>query len=220
MDDAAMKPMALTALALLIASSAGAPASAAGVEGRYRLVGEQDVASELLLTGDGRFAYGLAAGALDEQAEGRWTSDGKVVKLTTEPTPKPAEFTVATAARTSEAPLRLRVTSPDGHGIAGVDFVIGFDSGPPTGGYTQEYGWTMEQEERRLPQWIELSVPMYSLKSQRFPIDATRANDLGFVLIPNDLGTVDFEELPLIIEPDRLVMQRYGGSLTYVLQEK
>lgn len=53
----------LAALALLLAH----PAPAAGLEGRYRAVGETDVASELILQPDGRFRYALSAGALDER---------------------------------------------------------------------------------------------------------------------------------------------------------
>ena len=204
---------------LLLLLFAGNAAAASPPVGRYRLVGEHDVASELELRDDGRFAYALAAGALDERAEGRWTSDGTTVRLTTEPKPRPAVFTAGAARKTAEVPLTLKVTSPDGHGIAGVDLRVGFAAGPPVESYTQEYGWSLGPDEKRTPVWLELSIPMYGLASPRFPIAAAAANDLTFVLTPNDLGIVDFEGLPLTIGSGQLLMRRYGTTLTYVKEE-
>lgn len=200
-------------LALLILF--GGPAGAQSPVGRYRLVGEHDVASQLEIRADGGFSYMLAAGALDEQAEGRWTSDGKVVRLNTIPKPKPAEFSAGSVAHTDEGPFRLKVNAPNGHGIAGVDLRIGFDSGDPIESYTQEYGWGLPSDEKRSPRWVELGLAMYNIGWKRFEIDTVKGNDLVFVFTPNDLGTVDFENLPLDIQDGRLVMHRYGGTLTY-----
>jgi hypothetical protein len=205
-------------LILLLASAAGCAAAEPPV-GRYRLAGEPDVASQLILKEDGRFAYMLAAGALDEHAEGRWTRDGNVVKLTTQPTPKGPEFTVVSAATTKEVPLKLRVTWPNGHGVAGVDLRVGFDNGEPVESYTQEYGWTLTGKEKRIPRWVEFAVPMHALASARIPIDVAKANDLTFVLVPNDLGVADFRDLRLDIGDKRLIMHRYGAELTYMAEE-
>lgn len=183
--------------------------------GRYRLVGEHDVASQLEIRADGGFSYMLAAGALDEQAEGRWTSDGKVVRLNTMPKPKPAEFSAGSVARTDESPFRLKVSAPNGRGIAGIDLRIGFDTGDPIESYTQEYGWSLPSGEDRSPRWVEIGLAMYNVGWKRFEVDMAKGNDLIFVFTPNDLGTVDFENLPLDIEQGRLVMHRYGGTLIY-----
>jgi hypothetical protein len=203
---------------MMLAGSATAAARAP--EGRYRLAGSPDVASELILTADGHFAYGLSAGALDEHAEGLWTSDGTTVKLTTAPKPKPAEFSLKEATRTAQSRLHLRVTWPDGRGIAGVDFIIGFGEGEPLADYTQEYGWDLSPDELRTPRFVEFAIPMYQLKSQRFTLRPGDADNLTFVITPNDLGVVDFEQLPLAIGKDRLLMHRYGEILTYILQDK
>lgn len=213
-DDRVMKAIWTAAMIALLATPSGTVAKSPA--GHYRLVGEQDVASELVLNQDGRFIYFLAAGALDEHAEGRWASDGRTVKLTTEPKPTPATFRAGTAAPTTEVPLRIRVAWPDGRGIAGVDLVILFDSGPPVMDYTQEDGWSLSSDEKRRPRRIELALPIYALNPQGFAIDPATANDLTFVIEPNDLGVVDFQETPLTIGTGRLVMHRYGGTLTYV----
>lgn len=162
--------------------------------GRYRVAEGPDVAGGLELKPDGRFAYVLIAGALDEQAQGSWREDGEVVLLTTEPTPRPPAFAPAPAASdAAQGPLRLSVVWPNGTGIALVDFRIGFDAGEPLEGYTQDDGWEAPEDERRQPRWIELAVPMHGLISPRFEV-APGQRALRFVLTPNDLGVVDFRQ--------------------------
>jgi hypothetical protein len=179
------------------------------------LRGEPDVASELLIRPDGSFSYFLAAGALDEQAQGRWRREGGSIFLTTEPKPVPAAISAGGAALSDSAPFTLRVVWPDGRGIAGVDLRMGFAEGGVVDDYTQEDGWSLPSGDRRRPAWVELSVPMHGLASPRFPIDPARANDLTFVLTPNDLGKVDFQDLRLDLDPGRLLMRRGGGTLRY-----
>ena len=203
------------ALLLLLAAGSGVAAKERSPAGDYRLVGEQDVASGFRLKADGHFQYFLIAGALDERAEGRWSAAGGVVALVTEPKPTPPSFRPVEPARTDAAALTVRVGSPEGRGIAGVDLRIGFDEGGPIDSYTQEDGWTLPAEEKRTPRWIELSVPMHGLASPRFPIDLAAGNALAFTLIPNDLGVIDFEGVTVRIEKKALVVERGGGRLRY-----
>lgn len=201
---------------LLLFGSAIAPA--APPSGHYRLVGVHDAASELILYPDGRFEYALAYGALDEQAKGHWTREGNTIHLTTEPKPKPALFSAGPAEAVAGAPFTIKVTSPDGRGLAGVDFRLTFDSGDPIASYTQEYGWSLDPNDKRTPRSITFAMPMYGLESQSFPVDVTRANQLTFILTPNDLGTIDFEDLPLAIVKEGVIMHRGSADLTYVAQ--
>jgi hypothetical protein len=204
---------------LLLMSTAPGVAFAAPQDERYRLVGEPDVASEFILHADGRFDYFLSAGALDEMAQGRWTREGNIIRLTTVPKPKPPEFTLQAVDKTGDAPLTVRVTWPDGRGIAGVDLMVTFDTGDPVTSYTQEYGWSLDAAEKRVPQSIILAVPMHGLQSQPFAIDAGKANSLSFILTPNDLGLVNFDDVSVTIEADRLVVHRGGGDLSYMLEQ-
>lgn len=205
-----MQSLRLALLVLLAAASTAA--SGAPPAQRYRLVGQPDVASELILHPDGRFQYFLAAGALDEHAEGRWTRDGKIIRLTTMPRPRPAAFSAGSAGLDPGAPFTVKVTWPDGRGIAGVDLPITFDRGDPAEGYTQEYGWSIDPAETRTPRTIMFAVQMHGLRSQPFPVDPARANRLTFILTPNDLGTVDFDNLPLTVTKDRVIMPRGAPS--------
>ena len=202
-------------LVLLFALASGAAAKERSPAGEYRLVGEQDVASGLRLQPDGRFQYFLIAGALDEKAEGRWSATGRSIVLVTEPKPTPPTFRQAEPRRTDSAPLTIQVGSPEGRGIAGVDLRIGFDEGEPIDSYTQEDGWSLPAEERRIPRWIELAVPMHGLASPRFPIDLAAGNALAFILIPNDLGVLDFDGVAVRVEKKALIVGRGGGRLRY-----
>jgi hypothetical protein len=193
-----------------------APAEAErGPAGAYRLVGEQDVASGLRLGPDGRFQYFLSAGALDEQAEGRWQQRGGAIVLVTEPKPVPPAFERTSSAKTMAAPLKVRVSWPGGGGIAGVDLRIGLDDGAVLDGYTQEDGWSLPAAERRLPLWIELAVPMHAARSSRFPIDLKTGNALTFTLTPNDLGVFDFGGVRVEAAGKALIVHRDGARLRF-----
>ncbi len=143
-----MRRMMVLMAALLVAAPAFAKSDIAG---HYRFRDGPDVAADLILTPDGRFEYGLAAGALDERASGRWVeADGKVT-LHTEPKPKPPAFSVGPQGKSDSGAFTLKVTWPNGRGIAGIDFKLGFDSGEPLMDYTQDYGWTQPADDKRVP---------------------------------------------------------------------
>jgi hypothetical protein len=152
--------VAASLLLILLPSPALATDPAIGL---YRAAEGPELASHLQLSADGRFRYELAYGALDEQAKGRWHREKEAILLFTEPRPKPPEFRADAMTATGDAPLSLTVSWPNGDGIAGVDFKIGFDSGDPVEGYTQYYGWTLDPSDKRRPSWIELSEPMHRM---------------------------------------------------------
>ena len=183
--------------------------------GRYRIQGGPDVASELILSADGRFQYFLSAGSLDEEAQGAWKVEGDALKLTTIPKPVPAVFSMGPSSFVKDRSLDLHVTNPAGRGLASVHFILGFETGHPITGYTQDYGWSMDPQEKRTPRWIELTVPIFGLRSNRFPIDLAKGNRLTFILTPNDLGTVDFEDVQIDIEPRRLIVHRGDALIRY-----
>lgn len=206
---------AVCALALVGSAALGEPPSV----GKYRLSGGPDVFGELVLKSDGGFQYVLGAGALDEHAEGRWVLNNAMVRLYTTPRPKAATFAAGLHSVTTEGPLKLLVNWPNGSGIAGVNFTIGFDSGEPEVGYTQDYGWTMSRDDHRIPRWVELAEPIHGITSPRFAIDLRAGNVLTYVLTPNDLGTADFDGTLLERVGDRLVMHQRLGDLTFVQAE-
>lgn len=209
------------ALALAALFPAGAASAQADMPGRYRLAEGPDVAGELLLTADGRFRYALAAGALDERAEGSWRQVEGRACLFTEPTPKPPEFAKAPlVAMTDPDDVRtvptLLVTWPDGTGVAGIDFRIGFDRGEPIESYVQEYGWTLPEDERRRPLWAEFSESMFGIAPRRFDLAENDGGKLHVTLIPNDIGVVDFAGACLEPVGERVILHRREGTMRFV----
>jgi hypothetical protein len=202
---------AITLCAALLSApvSAGAPGP-----GQYRVSEGPDVAGGLEIGANHKFRYVLAAGALDEHAEGSWYRVGAKICLRTEPRPVPAQFSLVPAEAAQEH--TLLVTWPNGNGLAGVDFRIGFDSGEPLTGYTQYYGWSMPQDDARAPRWIELAVPMHRLMSQRIALDGRKS--IRIVLTPHDLGTVDFQGACLEAQGDAYVLHREGGEMRLTKQ--
>jgi hypothetical protein len=201
---------------LLAALLLAAPAMPDPV-GRYRLREGPDVVSELVIRRDGTFQYGLIAGALDENAGGSWRRAGMGILLTTRPKPGPPSFAAGPARHTEETPLRLHVTWPDGRDAVGTDLRIEFESGPPLVTYVGgPDAWSMPAGETRRPVAVTLALGMFGFASPRFAIDVAKANELTFVITPHDLGTVDFEALPLDVEPGVLVMHRGRAAMRYL----
>ncbi len=195
----------------------GAPAFAVDCPtGEFRANAGPDTASGLEIREDGHFRYFLNEGAVDEHAEGRWTCDKGVVLLTTEPTPKPAEFRLETVSQTSEAPFEVSVTGSNGRGIAGVDFKLEFDRGEPITAYTQEYGWTTDDLDGRTPVRIQFSEPFYGTVSPVFPLPTGKNLKVHVVLEPNDMGVAAFDRTPVTSEDGKFVLHWRGGKLPYV----
>ncbi|MFT4027559.1 MAG: hypothetical protein QM676_12265 [Novosphingobium sp.] len=211
--------MTLRALPIIAALIAAAPAAAQDLAGRYRLADGPDVAGALELGKDGTFGYELAAGALDERAQGTWEmqdgADRPRACLTTRPTPTPPEFQPAEPISGDGSTIRVTwPPRPDGtlRGIAGIDFTIGFDSGDPLTGYTQEDGWSMPPEERRIPRWIELIEPIHRITMARTPLHGR----FRAVLMPNDLGVVNFQDACFEAGEDGLfVLHRKEGDMKF-----
>ena len=200
--------------AVLIAAPAAAQDSP--FVGEYSLAEGPDVGGGLLIRNDGRFQYMLAAGALDEQAEGRWEVRGDMVCLTTDPKPVPPAMEKGAPIEVEGAVPTLLVTWPNGKGIPGVDFTICFDSGDPTEDYTQVYGWTMPEDDERIPRWIEVREPIYGITAPRYELTEADGGKLRVIIVPNDIGVVNFEGACAEKTERGLTLHRAEGDMRFV----
>lgn len=205
-------PIAAIAAALITAPVA---AQDSHFVGEYSLAEGPDVGGGLLIRNDGRFQYMLAAGALDEQAEGRWEMRGDMVCLTTDPKPVPPAFEKSALIEVEGAIPTLLVTWPNGEGVAGVDFTIGFDSGDPAEDYTQYYGWTMPENDKRIPRWIEVREPIYGITAPRYELTEADGGKLRVTIIPNDMGVVNFEGACAEKTERGLTLHRAEGDMRF-----
>jgi hypothetical protein len=210
-------PAFAACLALTLGFGVFPAVAMAGPAGLYRS-NQMEVAGELNLREDGSFTYALSAGALDELSQGRWKAEGNTVTLTTDPLPKPAQFSTGPsliAKEGDEEPLPyLYVSLPGGRGLAGIDFTITCRDGGRIDAYTQSNGWSPDGAVCDTPQWIELSEPIHGIFSERFSI-APGATALHFVLIPNDIGIIDLTGATAVIEGDRLTLSRNPGVISF-----
>ena len=203
------------ALAIMLAFLAAPAAAQADLAGRYRLDEGPDAAGQLVLQDDGRFYYAMSVGALDEGAQGRWESkDGKAC-LQTVPKPVPPVFSRISAGTARERTATLQVVWPDGEGVAGVNFTLGFDDGEPIRSYTQQDGWSMPAQEPRQPRWVEVGIPMYGIASPRFAFEAADSGRLRILLTPNDMGVVDFGGACLEAKDGRFILHRKEGEMRF-----
>ena len=198
----------------LTASPAGAQDSP--FVGEYSLSEGPDVGGGLLIRSDGRFQYMLAAGALDERAEGRWDACDERICLTTDPRPVLPVMEKGPLIEVDGAVPTLLVTWPNGEAIPGVDFTIGFDSGDAAENYTQYDGWTMPEGDARIPRWIELREPIYGITAPRYELTDADGGKLRVVIVPNDIGVVDFNGACAERTERGLTLHRAGGDMRFV----
>lgn len=206
--------------ALLLLIWPGAAQAQRVAPGLYRAAEGPDLAAHLLIRADGHFQYILATGALDEQAAGIWKRVGDDIALYTEPTPTPPRFTFDGMATEGTAPFALRVRWPNGGGIAGIDFRLGFADGAVVKGYTQEDGWTLASSDHGRPIWVDLLDPIHAIASPRFAIPDGKANLLRVTFLPNDLGTVDFQGARLGFAQGTLILHREQGDMRFIPEEE
>lgn len=76
---------AAASIALLLATVAGIAQAEDDLAGHYYFGGVREVGSELRLMPNGRFQWYLSYGAMDQQAEGAWTREGRQVVLQADP---------------------------------------------------------------------------------------------------------------------------------------
>src|SRR3546814_277543 len=206
-------PIASIAAALI---AAPAPAQDSPFVGEYAIAEGPDAGGGLLIRGDGRFQYYFVAGAFDERAEGRWEMRGAMICLTTDPKPVPPAMKKGPLIKTEGKIPTLFVTWPNGEGVAGVDFVIGFDSGAPAEDYTQYDGWTMPEGDTRLPRWVGLREPIYGITAPRYELTEADGGRLRVIIEPNDIGVADFDGACAEKTERGLTLLRGEGSMRFV----
>ncbi|SEH18726.1 hypothetical protein SAMN05428974_2964 [Sphingopyxis sp. YR583] len=184
--------------------------------GEYGLAEGPDVGGGLLIRNDGRFQYFLAAGALDERAEGGWEMRSERICLTTDPKPVPPAMKKGPPIEVEGAVPTLLVTWPNGKGIPGVDFTIGFDSGDPIEDYTQVYGWTMPEDDKRIPRWVEVREAIYDITAPRYELTGADEGKLRVIIVPNDIGVVDFDGTCADKTERGLTLHRGEGDMRFV----
>jgi hypothetical protein len=196
-------------LPLLLAMAT--PADLVGVYDGHQM----EIAAGLELRADGRFRYGLAYGALDEEAEGSWTVEGDHVLLTTEPAVVPARFTLSEQKPAASGAVEVAIVDTKGRTLPNIDIAVTYAEGDPDIVQSREEPVDIPFDAARPPRAILLAVPVFDVESDPFPIDAAKGTGFTFRFEPNGLGTADFQRTPLAIEKGALVLPRFDRTLRF-----
>lgn len=199
-------------LSMLLFAIAPAQPAIAGLYQAHQM----EVGAALELQKNHRFRYQLDYGAVSEQAEGDWTFDGKSVRLTTRPKPKPPSFELVRDDPAPQGEVTVAI-EPPGFGAEGyrVDAIgteaVSGEKGLVT---TDDHG-RVEAGAHKLSA-IEPLVPVYATPGGRFALSLDRGHRLLLRFHANDLGHAAFEQEPLSFTPQGLVLNRYETQIRFI----
>ena len=198
----------MLALVPVLLALAPAPSNLPGIYRSQQI----EVAAALELTAAGRFRYALDYGAVSEQAEGKWTSDGKSVRLTSVPMPKPPGFEIVRDDPAPPGELWVQFENP------------GFEWGGPlemlvtVQGQTtlvrtapDDHGRVDLGQGRVLA--IQPLIPVYEEFGPPLKLAGDRGHRLTIRFLRNDLGKARFSNQPLVIDSDGLLLKRYDTTI-------
>jgi hypothetical protein len=198
----------------MIAAAASLLAPALTVAGLYQ-AHQMEVGAALDLRPDGHFRYQLDYGAVSEHAEGDWSFDGKTVRLTTRPAPKPPGFELV---RDDPAPAGELAMSlePPGFGEGYRLDAIGTDAATGEAGrVTSDEQGRVEAGRHKLSA-VDPLVPVYGIVGGHFPLSSDRGHRLLLRFHANDLGTAAFDGEPLSLTDGGLVLNRYESEIRFI----
>lgn len=212
---AGMKLMGLLAVLMAVPGQAQQQPVADPWAGDY-VMSQMELVAQLRLNPDGTFLYGLTVGSLDERGQGSWRVEGGRVILTSDPRPKAPEVAPGPVTDGGTGPFAIRVTTPKGRELVGIDFRIDFTDGGSMTGSSNAGPWTLDAEEQaRIPRAITFEMQQYRLNSGPFPLDPKPGRTATFILTANDFGVADLTGSYAVREGGKLVLQRPEGKMEF-----
>ena len=176
---------------------------------------QMEVGAALELRKDGHFRYQLDYGAVSEQAEGDWTFDGKMVRLTSGPMPKEPSFELVRDDPAPSGELVMTLEPPGfGEGYRLEAIAIDAASGEKGLVSTGEDG-RVEAGGHKLAS-IDPLVPVYGTTGGHFPLSGDRGHRLLLRFHANDLGKAALRGEPLMLNSGDLLLNRYDAEIRFV----
>jgi hypothetical protein len=202
--------MMIQLLTLLLA----APTPPSAVAGAYE-IHQMEMGGGLELRPDGHFRYALAYGAVDEEGQGDWTFDGKTVRLTSNPMPKAAEFTLVRDDPAPKGELWISVEKAGFNWDGGIEAIASAQG-------IREQGLVRTDSEGRVDSGgrtltaIDPLVPIFGTPAGHFALSPERGHRLLLKFHANDLGEAAFRNEPLELKDGALVMTRYDSEIRFL----
>lgn len=209
-----MLALAFAALALCAAAPEPVP-----VEGLY--VGHiMETATALEIQPGGRFRWMLSVGALDLESDGLWTrrEDGSLL-LNTDPPIVPPRVELVGTGRDRSGGVLVRIPDERGETPYFLDAEAEYADGTRRIADFQQGEHRFPKERNRRIVAVRVVSPIFGIASDRYPVSPETGNLLTFRFIPNQLGRVDFHDLPVRVEPKALSFTWSGTDLRYEREE-
>ena len=209
--------------ATLLAAAPGVAASSAVSQGPtdagQALVGTYDggqseIAAGLELRADHRFRYGLSYGALDEEAEGRWTVADGAVLLTSDPV-TPPRFVPVEEHGTPDGRLVVKLDLPEGMSGQYFRAEVRLADGTTVDRQLSEEGEVPAIAPGTPAVGLTLLLPIAGVDSGTIALSGTGGHRLRFRFEPHDLGKVAFVATALRIERGDLVLRRHDRLIRF-----
>jgi hypothetical protein len=176
----------MIAFAALLLAVAPAPAKAS-VAGNYE-THQMEMAGALELKRDGHFRYAFSYGALDEEAAGDWSFDGRAVHLKLEDPGFEWGHPLYALATDMKQTFEIEADEDGRVDLAGKPTVLA----------------------------IAPMIPVFGPTRDTFKLAADRGHRLLFRFHRNDLGKADFRDERLDIGPKGLLMKRYDAEIRFI----
>lgn len=175
--------------------------------------GQIEMAVGLELHADGRFAYGMSYGALDEEAEGKWSVNGGHVELTSDPV-TPPRFLVLGQHTAAAGQLRIRLDLPHGLSRQYFEAEVQYADGSQADFQLSDREEPLDVGGAKRPVSVALVLPIFDLRSD--PVKLGQGGiQVDFRFEPHDLGKVKFSRTPLRIDQGDLILIRYGRTIRF-----
>jgi hypothetical protein len=207
---------ALSALALAPGTPVQAPAAVPAptcLAGSYD-GGAMEIAAGLELRPDGRFTYGLAYGALNEEATGRWEGDAKAVTLIGDPI-TPPRFSLVREGPGPQRAFRMALDLPEGMERQYFSVLLILAEGDPIEAQFTDDGIEIELGPKDRVVEVLLRLGVFDLISQPIPLAGGNGREARFRFAPNDLGKVAFDRTPLPRDGATLLLERHDRQLRF-----
>ena len=203
--------------ALLPIFALAAAAAAAGPAGFYA-AHQMEIGAALELSTDGTFRYQFDYGAVSESAAGRWTSDGRVVELTSVPMPKAPAFVLLKDSPLPRGKLAVAVTTPASPYFDSLLIGITVDGKPGT---MQRIG---KSETIDLPAGKTATliafVPVTGEPAGQFALPLSTGHRVALTFMPNDYDKARFNHERLAIDHGDLLLNRYDAVVRFERAER
>src|SRR3569833_748640 len=201
----------MLAAALLLLASDAPTASPVGVYETRQV----EVAARLELKADHHFRYALSYGAVDEEGQGDWIFDGKMVRLTSNPMPKAPSCELVRDDPAPNGELYLKLEDPGfewGHPL----YALAADQSKRAFEVEADESGKVDLSGKPAVAMIAPEMPVFGPTGDAFNLAPGRGHKLLFRFHANDLGTARFDHQALVIKAGALLLERYDTLFRFV----